>query len=560
MATHNQMGVLSDEDRRHGFQTLALVSQWGDWVRRRTETIEFVSDAAVQRRVAVDFRLRADLLRVPIVHWGDKGIHYVPLALLDKQPLAGFSLRDEAGAAVPLVTRSKNAAIAAGALFALAQSIIAKQLRIATHRSLTSADFANVTPLEIRLPPGLELELHQLCHLNFFDRGARRNASDHPPDATSIFDTYSTLGETGVVPQASYQWRWNRESSTGSWTTSADVVSWKVALLGVSEFRDLADAFARTFLLSVPIAHNPGMRRVIKYSYYEPIREPVINLWHKTKTAGPGAARAFARLRTFEDRLEGLPVADFPFDEWLAVGEDEPRETIQIRTKLLRAATWRAKRIAFDTPAVGWGGSYHVEILAPEGTQVRRGTLNAIGAGHTRVQHRAIRGARNLDRAHMYVRHGHAGRTGTAEVALKACSSTIVRSAALTAILVVGALTMTVLHLDRLQTNTSSLGLAGALLLIVPGILAVYTARGGEHPMTTNLVYGLRVITTASGLWAVLGAGLALLGPATGARLVLWVLLILMACVTAVVLLVAWRLASRGRPLEQAITSTVGGP
>ncbi len=553
------IGPISEEDRRHGFQTLALVSQWSDWVRRRTETIQFVSDAAVQRRVAVDFRMPAALLRVPIVRWGDEGIHYLPLALLEKQPLAGFSLRDESGHALPLVTRTKNACIAAGALIALAQSIVAKQLRIAAQASLISHEFDDVTPIQIQLPSELELEMHQLCHFNYIDRGARRQPSQHPPDAATIFESFSTLGDSGFSPDPPYQWTWDRGSADEAWIATADIAAWKAALLGVSEFRDLADAFARTFLLSAPVAHSPGMRRVIKYSYYEPIREPVLAFWHKTKTAGPGPARAFARLRVFEDKLEGLPVADFPFDEWLAVGEGDPRETIKARTKLLRAATWRAKRIAFDTPAVGWGGSYHVEILAPEGTQVRRATLNAIGTGQTRVQHRALRGARNLDRAHLYIRHGHAGRTGTAEVALKACSSTIVRSAALTAVLVVGALIMTVTHLDRIQTSSGSLGLAGALLLIVPGVLAVYTARGGEHPMTTNLVYGLRVITTASGLWAVLGAGLALLGPATGARLILWLLLIVVAWVTAIILLVAWRLASRGRPLEQAITSTVGG-
>jgi hypothetical protein len=485
-------------------------------------------------------------------------MHYIPLALLEKQPLTGFSLRDEGGRALPLITRRKNAAIGAATLAALAQSIVSKELRTAADAGLLPEPFRTMRANAVRVPVALEVELYDLCLLNYVDRGARRSPTDTRPDAASIFASYSDLASLGTLPSAPRDWTWH-QSGDGLWAAdSTDMSAWKTLLLGNSEFRDLADGLARTFLFCVPVPHRPDDRRIVKYSYHEPIREPILGLWHRAKTTGRMPA-GFSRLRKLEDALEGLPVAAFPFDEWLSVGEGTARDTILLRTKLLRAATWRAKRVLFDTPSVGWGGSYHVEVVAPEGIQIRRATLNALGPGEPRPEQRALRGARNLDRAQLYIRDSGVRRTGTAEVALKPCSSTVVRSSALTSIFVVGALVLTLVHLHHIQTESGTLDVAGALLLVIPGVVAVYVARGSEHPMTTNLLYGLRIIATSVGFWAVSGVGLALIGPASGVRLALWVVLILLASLTAAVLVVAWRLAARGRPLEQALTSAVGG-
>src|SRR5205807_7232838 len=121
----------------------------------------------------------------------------------------------------------------------------------------------------------------------------------------------------------------------------------------------------------------------------------------------------------------------FPLDAWETVGEEQPRATIRVRTKLRRAASWRAKRLTFDTPAVGWGGSYHCELVAPEGIQVRRAGLVARGPGENHhAKQRALRGARSLGRAQLYMSEVALGRAGKAEVALKPRSATIVRGAA----------------------------------------------------------------------------------------------------------------------------------
>lgn len=100
---------LTDEDRRHGLVSLNLVGSWNDWIKRRVESVEFTSDTSVRRRVSVDFRLRK-WLPEPVLDWYGGKVHYVPIALLNKEPLLEFDLRNEAGVALPLLTRQKNSA------------------------------------------------------------------------------------------------------------------------------------------------------------------------------------------------------------------------------------------------------------------------------------------------------------------------------------------------------------------------------------------------------------------------------------------------------------------
>lgn len=542
---------------------LKLISVWPEWVKRRTETIDFVGDSAVRRSVAVDFRLKRSLLREPFVAWGDQGMHYIPLAFLDKLPLAAFSLHDEDGRTIPLLTRHKNAGISAATLSAFAQSSFAKRLRAAALRNPGSLPpgFDTMKARDLRLPASVEAKFLRLTMLRYFDRGGRRAGTEEQPDAESVFASFAGFdADPEAEISAPEQWSWELvvpDSGPVWWEPTVSDASVEAMLVGNADFRSLADAFARTFLLCVPVPHRPGDRRVLKYSYHEPIREPVMTAWHRTKTSH-GLRAGFGRLRKFEDRLEGLPMTADPFEEWAAVGEERSREMIRVETKLLRAAGWRSKLMTFSAPAVDWGSSYHLEIAAPEGTQVRRAGLNVQGPQTALPVQRAVRGARNLERAHLYLGEPAPGRGGTAEVALKPRSSTIVRSACVTALLVVGALALTLINLEQIQEG-GGLEVAGALLLLVPGILAVYTARGGEHPMTTSMLYGLRLIAGSSGVWAVCGAGLLLLGPASGARLVLWFVVLALAVLTTCVLAIAWRLAARGRPLEQALASELGG-
>src|SRR2546423_13776864 len=111
---------VSAHERILGFQALQLLGNWSAWIFRRVESISYQTASSVRRRVSVDFRLREDLFADPIYTWGADAIQYVPLAQLKKQNLVQLDVHDEEGRALPVMTRRKNAGVAAGTLIALA--------------------------------------------------------------------------------------------------------------------------------------------------------------------------------------------------------------------------------------------------------------------------------------------------------------------------------------------------------------------------------------------------------------------------------------------------------
>ena len=99
------------EDRADRVATAAeaLLRHQGMWRHRRVETLTVLSHEQVRRAVSVDFTVpgeyREDL------QFSDAGEGVVPLALLAKQPLVHFDLRNEEGHSVPLLTSRQNALI-----------------------------------------------------------------------------------------------------------------------------------------------------------------------------------------------------------------------------------------------------------------------------------------------------------------------------------------------------------------------------------------------------------------------------------------------------------------
>jgi hypothetical protein len=164
---------LDEEDRHHGRVALNLIGGWDDWVKRRVETVELVSDTTVRRRVSVDFRMRSWLPK-PMLHWDGAFFHYIPIALLDKGRLLRFDLRDESGRALPLLTRRKNAMISAGTLAALAQFTIWTELgKQVGFEVLRAGGSFPSDPRLIRLPRAVEDDFVRVAYLSY----RRKNGS-----------------------------------------------------------------------------------------------------------------------------------------------------------------------------------------------------------------------------------------------------------------------------------------------------------------------------------------------------------------------------------------------
>lgn len=522
------------------------LSSWPDWVKRRVESVEFLNAATIVRRVSIDFRVRSWLPK-PKLDWYGQGIHYLPLALLDKQPLQAFDLRDESDTALPLLTRRKNASIAAGALVTAAQFAVYERIRHATllgPQQSTAPLPDHVRPVDIALPDEVEEELWQVAWLNWSDpsRPGREG------DANRLLETFY---EPPALQSAAPTWRWRRRGD-GCWEPEGiDASIWRWQLIYNPGFRSLAQDFARLFMVTVPIPDERKQRRIIKLCYQQHLDEPELKVAHRLKTGIGSALGAERWLTSIEDRLEDIPTRQQAGgrDEWTATPEivSTPTRNLTLWQKLARGIGWGATTFSFDVPAVGEGGSFHFEVQAPEGLQIRRASLSAEVEGQ-QPQLYVRRGARNLQRVHLYLGAVPAGAWGSASVSLKARASTMIRGVALASLLVAaGLLVSAVWFLDDLR-ELDQVGPAAAILLIVPGLLALAATRPNEHPLTNGLLFGVRLISLLSGACAVGAAAFLVAGRDTAAFCVVWWMLAVIATTVFVILGVAWRLAARRRP------------
>ena len=103
-----------------GLDVFVFYARMDKWIRRRVEKITFVDARTVRRQVSVDFELP---LVPPLDKRMEPPVYLVPLALLHKEPLVGFDLRDEGGSSLPVLTKEENGFVTWSALASIATFI-----------------------------------------------------------------------------------------------------------------------------------------------------------------------------------------------------------------------------------------------------------------------------------------------------------------------------------------------------------------------------------------------------------------------------------------------------
>lgn len=588
--------------RATGVLMLGLVGAWDEWVHRRIESVQLKDPLRFMRRVSLDFRYPD----APPSEYspGGEPIVLVPLTLLRKRTLLNFSLRDETGAVLPLLTRTQNSNVAAATLAAYAE----------LKADETWTDGRGRPVLRNRPVP-----------LSIFEDFLEIASGDRD-DALRCWERLGSPreGEEAVAPGGAYD--------------RPGAAVWREAMATDQEFMALTRDFALNYLALTPLVGGRGQRRVIKYSYEEVIEPLVSRLRVRyrgfrarraerrsieqvaqsegprgrlTVTAHEGlddtqACNSIAftvRSRTdeprriecaFRSRNSGtltiqLPVGDYevrplvpeglspfrpgPIDVSVGEGQTVPVEFTYVsgaernprtelrgpethprfRERIARGLGWRPKRVVVITPAIGHGGSYHFEAEAPEGLFISRAALSEeVTARATTASPPAPPLAldKNSERVHLAAPSVRQDYSGMVILKLRPRPWTIIRPAALSAIFTTAVLLTLARRWPAIGTNA---GAVATLLLIVPGGLSAWAARSQENPVTTEVLFGLRLLSLAAGLWAFIGAaalvlnrrydavrGDATLGPAwTGTEPMLWTLFGLSA-LTALVLLLAW--------------------
>lgn len=208
-----------------GRNMMPLLLGFPRWVHRRVETIEFVHETRVRRSVSLDFTIPGFALPRLQTPAGERIL--VPLALLKKEPLRNFDLRDESGNVLPALTREQNGKIASALLISLAEFVV-KQAHA-----------------KDQLDGAIQSELIEIAVGARADARRARNNLRRPRGSGS--DTQRDL-------------LWRNE-----------------------ELRLLATDFAENFVLITPLTAQTGDRRVLKFAYentvlpmaLSPIRTPL---------------------------------------------------------------------------------------------------------------------------------------------------------------------------------------------------------------------------------------------------------------------------------------------
>jgi hypothetical protein len=399
-----------DEDL--GVVTLEAFQDWR-WVERRVESVTFLDDTTVKRRVSVDFAVPEFWVSALPQNSGEPPTFRLPLALLRKQGLIGFDLRDEAGEALPLLTREENSSIAQATLLQVARAIGEDP----------------PTPMRGAVPKPIRDELKLI--------------TSGPAESALI--VWSALERSKEFPDEEPE--------------SAECREWRRLLTNDDKFVRLARDFAEGFPLIVPVTCELGTRRILKYSY---------------QTAVP------------------------------------PRRPSSRRRQLARSVGWRARTEQVDTPSIGQGGCFHLEVQAPEGLQITRGLLSPAKPVKPTVWQKALPDVIKLgsERVHLHIAAlGHAG--GTAWVNFRARPAVISRAGFATGMLTTVALTIAALAHSVLQSNIEP---AVALLLLVPTALSIYVARPQEPIVTTGLLLGQRMLAACCGALAIIAASILVTG------------------------------------------------
>ena len=509
---------------------LFLISEWPQWLERRVETVRFLDADTVARDVSVDFIL--PIVPTFLTREG-KAVTFVPLGTLLKRELVNFSLRDEEGRPMPLISARQNGPLAAATLLAGARMWVGA----------------------VKDLPG-------------------------PVPLTVVEDLWA-IG-TSDADQAIA--RWSRLGiSRGEETESP----WRREMLATGRFMALARDLARNFMVLTPIVVEPR-RRVIKLSYQEVTgiprvkvgRRPFIDRKRKAKkprrSYPEGVGMITAKAWKSQDVLSGNGDSETPVDrtplpgvevkldgpdpctmrtgvdgsavvqaplgnytvsctgpegaflvshpphcELTSPGEEvtlsidfnagptftdqTPAESrLTVRSKIMRALAISPKPIEISLPSIGQCHSYHLQFETADGFHIVaakiRYAISVTSLGSTpSVNELSPQLTPLQQRVGLYTSGVAPNRVAAATFSVRPRPSMIVRAAFLASVL--GWLVLLISFVAR-ESLTVNPGPWVALLLIVPAGLSAYVGRTRENLFATEVLIGLRGMALLNALWS----------------------------------------------------------
>jgi hypothetical protein len=464
-----------------------------DWVVRRVENIEFVDDRTVRRRVSVDYTVPSDA--VVLRRADGTAVRVLPLAMMRRKSMTNFDFRDHDGRPMPLLGLRENQALTLAVVRAWAVTLLEE----------------NGTPVPSW--PALPGDLGPL--LDDVIAG----------DQDELTAAYEHIMDPDRTPPAHADER----------------------LIVILE------RLATNFVLFATEPAAPGTRRVVKWSYDEPLTLLHSTTSYQGHADGPCPATP----------LEGRDV------EPVSYGRTGRRQRWWEADPLLAGLGLQPTLIRFPTPGAELAASFHLEITAPPEVSIvqasllagqpnlrfsdakpfedkrrwkewlaeleatgrprrarprRRPSFDSVGGGDPTVD--------------LHVAEVPYGSLSRAQVELQASPNGWLASAWLAALLA------TLILLAAFMRRPEEGDPATLILVSYAAVMVTLVARPDPHVMVTRLLAYLRMLAGGSAVLTLIGAlAVAFLGPDAAHRCLLAAGLL--SLVPTVVLSLVWWLARR---------------
>ncbi|HEX2192070.1 MAG TPA: hypothetical protein VHH09_02670 [Acidimicrobiales bacterium] len=440
-------------DPSDGLGMLLLLLKSSHWVHRRCESVTFHDARTVARRVSVDFTVPA---LAPVIQLnGADRVRLIPLTLLRKKTLVHFSLQDDSGRSLPLIGLRQTQALTKTMLKAWAELVSDGDVGAPEKRE-------HVDKVITALASGTQEDL------DWATAQLERNAE--------------SLGSE-LVPRL-----------------------YQDPCFGV-----VANSMADKFILMVALNEDVGARRIVKFSYDEPL--------------------------TLRYKLEAELDGGEPRSHW--------------REQLPAALGLHATRIRFPAPAAENCQSYHFEIEAPPGLRIAEANMLA-GRPHDETANASVdQVSGGFPRVNLHVADVPNGSASRAQIHLRVAregwlSTALIASWSTAAVLIVA-------WLSALESD--DLSSARTVLLAVTGAVASLLVKPQEHRMTSRMLCAIRALTITATALPFLATAVLVFAPNRGWTSPVILLFAALALGLAGLVTVAWARAGQGKdvtsPWEQ---------
>lgn len=253
----------------------------------------------------------------------------------------------------------------------------------------------------------------------------------------------------------------------------------------------IVDDFSENSLIWIGLTGRPGARRVIKFEYDISVDVPPI------PARGPSIRTVLVR----------TPRASHVF-EYRDPGDLHQSPTLlRVWTRIATAFGWAAIPLMIESPHFRGCWSYHMQVRAPEGLEVR--DIQLLGDLTDERGDPAVP-QREVDRtgAHLYFARATVERYAALLVLVRPGRRGFLALCLLATGLTCGNLWAFAAHASAAASDK---GVSAAILLVVPAFLAAFVVRPGEHELAIRLFTGVRFLVLVAGVLSAAAAA-ALIG------------------------------------------------